>query len=147
MPRCNAAVGAINGPRFHDAMFPSVGICVNLQAAAAYLVCDSNQWKGITSKSDGLKVRRRAAFLMHWISKLLMHEHEASRMSGRATAVSAEARRKIGEADRRFFFSAGPLCRTIWYDFGSFLNKQVLISRSIEFFELYGASLLVKWSR
>jgi hypothetical protein len=46
---------------------------------------------------------------MHWILKLLMHKHEASRMglSGRATAVSAEARRKIGEADRRFFFSAG----------------------------------------
>ena len=88
--------------------FP-VGICVNLQAAAAYLVCDSNQWKGITSNSDGLKVRGRGAFLMHWISKLLMHKHEASRMglSGRATAVSAEARQKIGEADRRFFFSAG----------------------------------------
>jgi hypothetical protein len=72
-------------------------------------VCDSNQKQGITSKSDGVKVRRRAAFLMHWISKLLMHKHEASRMrlSGRGTAVSAEARRKIGEADRRFLFSAG----------------------------------------
>lgn len=104
-------------------------------------MCESNQKQGITSKSDGLKVRGRAAFLMHWISKLLMHKHEASRMglSGRAT-VSAEARRKIGEADRRSFFSAGPLCRTI---FSSFLNKHVLISRSIEFFELCG---LLYWS-
>jgi hypothetical protein len=94
IPRCNAAVGAINGPRFHDAMFPSLRICVNLSAAAAYLVCDSNQKQGITSKSDGL-ARRRAAFLMHWILKLLMQKHEASRMG------LSDARRPSGESQAK----------------------------------------------